>query len=64
MDQILADAKHLAQRLQYHDSAADSLISDASNLQTKLQSMKEVLKILLLHFILLLEYIFLPESQA
>ena len=42
MDQILADAKSLAQRLQYHDSAADSLISDAANLQTKLHGMKEV----------------------
>jgi len=41
MDQILADAKSLAQRLQYHDSAADSLISDAANLQTKLHGMKE-----------------------
>ena len=42
MEQILADAKSLAQRLQYHDSAADSLINDATNLQTKLQAMKEV----------------------
>ena len=38
----MADAKTLSQRLQYHSSAADSLISDAANLQTKLQAFKEV----------------------
>ena len=42
MEQILSDAKHLAQRLQNHDTAADALISDASTLETKLQVMKEV----------------------
>ena len=42
MEQVLADAKYLAQRLHHHDSAADALIGDASNLEIKLQAMKEV----------------------
>ncbi|XP_065070976.1 dentin sialophosphoprotein-like [Rhopilema esculentum] len=41
MEQVLADAKYLAQRLHHHDSAADALIGDASNLEIKLQAMKE-----------------------
>eukprot|EP00794_Sanderia_malayensis_P018244 gene18244-20064_t len=41
MEQLLCDAKLLVKRLQHHDNAADSLISDATNLESKLLAMRE-----------------------
>ena len=41
MDQFLAEAKRLVQRLQNHDNAVDILISETTNLQNKLISMRQ-----------------------
>ena len=42
MEQLLLDAKRLANRLRDHDTAADSLIAETNSLNLKLEAMKQV----------------------
>ena len=42
IDQVLADAKRLVERLRDHDNAADSLIEQSSTLNKRIEAMKQV----------------------
>ena len=42
VDQVLADAKRLVERLRDHDNAADSLIEQSTTLNKRIEAMKQV----------------------
>lgn len=54
------DAKRLMMKLKEHDGAADMLITDVTNLGSKLKSMKQVLTGFNLKNLNLLYFIFIP----